>query len=534
MAKERTSVRMQEQIKILSGQGVSIRKMATALGVSRKTVRKVLGMGKPSGGGSPPPEGDGTVPVDWDHVREEIGRGCTIKQIHREVAPEIGYLAFWRAFRDRVPVSPEVTIRLHHKPGEKTQIDFCDGIGITDPRTGRVTPTQLFVGVLPFSSYTFGEFVENQKLPAFIGVQERMFSFFGGVTPYVVPDNLRSGVSQAHLYDPDVNPTYCDFANHMGFAVLPARPYKPRDKGAGESAIGVIQRGFFQEVRNRTFYSLHDLNQAFREYFNRLNREVMKDYGVSRMQRFEEEKKFLRPLPVSRFQMSEWRSAKVHPDCHIQVDKNFYSVPFRSVGQRVRVRLTEKMVEVFSEEGQPLSVHGRLQGIGKFSTFDSHYPEAKVSVARFEVHHAKEQAKRIGTHVEKLVEDLLSGDHPLRHLRRVQGILRLIKSHQVSGEALDYACSQGRVFRKTRLAYIKSCAVYFQNQGLRPRLLAPERSPESVHLRQTNAVAREVEENGSLFWPTNDDPSSPRLPGYPSQQGDEEKQEVKLGGCHDA
>ena len=495
MAKGRTSVRMQEQIKILSTQGVSIRKISKALGVSRKTVRKTLGTTDPQQEASSAKTlVCWATRIDWGSVRQEVlEKGCTIKQIHREVAPEVPYVAFWRAFRQHVPVSPEVTIRLHHKPGEKTQIDFCDGIGITDPRTGKkITSTQLFVGVLPFSSYTFGEFVENQKLPTFIGVQERMFSFFGGVTPYVVPDNLKSGVHRAHLYDPDVNPTYCDFANHTGFAVLPARPYKPRDKGAGESAIGVIQRGFFQEVRNKTFYSLADLNVAFRAYLHRLNREVMKDHGVSRVQRFEEEKKFLKPPPSSRFQMSEWRSAKVHPDCHIQLDKNFYSVPFVYVGQKVRARLTEKMVEVFNEESLPVAAHARLQGTGKFSTFDAHYPEAKVSVARFEVHHAKEQAKRIGPHVEKLIEEILSGNHPLRYLRRAQGILRLIKSHQISPEALDYACSQGLLFKKTWFAYIRACAIHFQNNGLKPRLIVPERSPETAHLRQLLFTDKEV------------------------------------------
>lgn len=494
MAKERTSVRMQEQIKVLSGQGVSIRKIAEILKISRKTVRKFLeGSVSPSGAiGVEAAEDSWMARINWEHVREEIGKGCTIKQIHREEAHDVPYLSFWRALRDKVPVSPEVTIRLRHKPGEKAQIDFCDGIKITDPRTGKVVSTQLFVGVLPFSSYTFGEFVENQKLPTFIGVQERMFSFFGGVTPYVVPDNLKSGVHRAHLYDPDVNPTYCDFANHMGFAVLPARPYKPRDKGAGETAIGVIQRSFFQEVRNRTFYSLHELNQAFRQYLDRLNQAVMKDYGVSRAMRFEEEKKLLKPLPAVRYQMSEWRSAKIHPDCHIQVDKNFYSTPFRYVGQTVRVKLTEKMVEVFDNDSQPIAAHARLGGYGKFSTFDAHYPEAKVSVARFEVHHAKEQAKRIGPNVEKLIEMLLSGEHPLRHLRRVQGILRLIRSHQVSAQALDYACAQGLLFRKTRLAYLKACAVYFERNGLKPKLVTPERPPESAHLRQMTFASQEV------------------------------------------
>jgi transposase len=475
---------MQAQIRLMSEQGYSIRAIARILKVSRKTVRKYLTV---------PIAGEITTPgwiggVDWEHVRREVyAKGATIKQIHQEVAPGVRYVSFWRAFRDQVApqVSPQdVTIRLHHKPGEKTQIDFCDGLLITDPVTGKTTSTQLFAAVLPFSSYTFGEFVLDQKLATFIGVQQRMFAFFGGVTPYVVVDNLKSGVHRADLYDPDVNPTYCDFANHMGFAVLPARPAKARDKASGESAIGVIQRGFFQEVRNRTFYSLAELNGAFRRYLDRLNHAVMKDYGISRAQRFAEEKKALKDLPAFSFELSEYRSAKVHPDCHIQVDKNFYSVPYIYVGQRVRVRVTEKIIEVFSEDSQPIAVHGRLSGIGKFSTFDAHYPEKKLSVARFEVRHAQEQAKRLGPEVEKLVDHLLSGEHPLRHLRRVQGILRLGKSYPITPQALEHACRQALTFNKTRLAYIKHCALYFVTHGHRPTLLTPLRQPDTVHLHQ--------------------------------------------------
>src|SRR5437879_6163295 len=121
----------------------------------------------------------------------------------------------------------QVTIRLHHKPAEKTQVDFCDGVFITERVSGKKTLTQFFLGVLPFSSYTFGEFVLDQKLSTFIGVQQRMFAYFGGVTPYLVVDNLKSGVYKADLYDPDLNPPYFDFAIHMGFAVLTTRPYKP-------------------------------------------------------------------------------------------------------------------------------------------------------------------------------------------------------------------------------------------------------------------------------------------------------------------
>lgn len=493
MAKERTSVRMQTQIKLMSEQGHSLRSIARVLRLSRRTVRKYL---EPAA--QPPSENGGWEDkIDWDYVRQEVyGKGTTVKQIGQEVAPQIAYVKFWRVFREQAghKASPEqVTIRLHHKPAEKTQVDFGDGVFITERDSGRKTLTQFFLGVLPFSSYTFGEFVLDQKLPTFIGVQQRMFAYFGGVTPYLVVDNLKSGVHKADLYDPDVNPTYCDFANHMGFAVLPARPYKPKDKGSGECHIGVLQRDFFQEVRNRVFYSLEELNQALRHYLERLNHQVMKDYGVSRAQRFEEEKQQLKALPPSSFELSEWRRAKVHPDCHVQVEKNFYSVPFVYVSQQVRVRLTEKLVEVFSEDSLPLSAHSRLTGIGKFSTYDSHYPEQKLSVARFEVHHAKEQAKKLGPNVEQLVNKLLSTDYPLRHLRRVQGIVRLAKRHPITVQALDHACQRALSFNKTRLSYIKDCALYFVTHGQRPTLLAPSREQGAVYLHHPLVLASNAE-----------------------------------------
>ena len=298
----------------MSEQGYSIRAIARCFELSRRRyevfrepvaeppVRRTVGMGK----------------MDWDYVRQEVyGKGTTVKQIGQEVAPEIAYVKFWRVFREQArPLKPHpnksrsgwITSRR-----KKPRSISATVLLITERETGKKTLTQFFLGVLPFSSYTFGEFVLDQKLPTFIGVQQRMFAYFGGVTPYLVVDNLKSGVHKADLYDPDVNPTYCDFANHMGFAVLPARPYKPRDKGSGESHIGVIQRGFFQEVRNRVFYSLAELNEALRHYLERLNHQVMKDYGVSRAQRFEEEKKQLKALPPSPFELSEWRGPKSIP-----------------------------------------------------------------------------------------------------------------------------------------------------------------------------------------------------------------------------
>lgn len=140
------------------------------------------------------------------------------------------------------------------------------------------------------------------------------------------------------------------------------------------------------------------------------------------------------------------------------------------------------MVEVFHEDGQSIAAHARLTGIGQFSTFDAHYPAAKLSVARFEVRHAQDQATRLGPHVEELVAALLAGEHPLRHLRRVQGILRLSRTYPITLEALDHACQQALRFKKTRLAYIKACALFFVTHGHRPQRLTPTRHPEAVHL----------------------------------------------------
>ncbi len=283
-----------------------------------------------------------------------------------------------------------------------------------------------------------------------------MWPYFGGVTPYVVIDNLKSGVKRAHRYDPDVNPTYCDYAAHAGFAVLPARPYKPKDKAVVEVTISVIQRQFYQDVRNREFYSLSELNAAFSVYLKRLNAAVMKDYGVSRKERFMSEVRLLKSGPKGPFEFSERKTAKVHPDCHIQVHRNFYSVPYQNVGQVVRVRITEKLVEIFSKDGEPTAVHARILGKGRFSTDLRHYPQEQQGVRRFELKHAQQDAEKIGPKTTELVESLISSSYPLRYLRRIQGILRLAQSNRVSPRSLEYAAAQALLFNKPRLNYKRS------------------------------------------------------------------------------
>lgn len=496
MLGDRKSHQLKAQILGLYKKGIGKKRIAQILGISKNTVKGVVRAvdagptlvvaGKtPSGLG----EADWSSSIDWEKVREELGhRYATIKCLHAEFAPSgVDYLRFWRELKRRIPtdLAERARIRFQYKPGQRVEIDYCDGIGITDRKTGTTKKTHLFVGVSSFTDYTFGEFSMTQKREEFIASQDRMHHFFGGVFPYLVVDNLKSGVSQAHIYDPDVNPVYIDYANHMGFAVLPARPRTPRDKPAVEGNIGVIQRQFFAETRNRVFYSLNELNVCFRKYLKRLNGEVMKNYGVTRAERFATEKPLLKPLPTAPFETAEYRTAKVHPDCHIQVEKNFYSVPYRFIGQCVRVRLTPRLLEIFNDDHESIAVHSKLKGIGQFATIDSHYPEQKLATARFDIVLAKREAERSGQEMKKLVESLLAGDQPLRYLRRIQGILRLKKLY--SAAALEYASHQAMLFNRVRLAYITDCAKKFELSGHRPRVVgAPERDRSSVYLQSDN------------------------------------------------
>jgi hypothetical protein len=300
----------------------------------------------------------------------------------------------------------------------------------------------------------------------------------------VTVDNQKAAVDKADWYDPDVNPTFVDFANHWGFAVIPARPYRPRDKGANESGIGVLQKQFYQEVRDQKFYSLEELNRAFRKYLDRLNCAVMKDWGISRLDRFEGERALLKSCPDTNWEQSEWRKAKVHADCHVQVAKKFYSVPYQYVGREVRVRMTSKMIEIFDQDMNGLSSHARLLGTQTHSTNPSHYPAEKVAMTQFSVQLALRAAAKVGTETEKLVTELLSGSFPLKYLRRVQGILRLYESTRVTKAALEHAAKMALQFNKLQFAYLQNTAEYFDRNGNRPNAVrdAPKRDLDQMYL----------------------------------------------------
>ena len=502
MIGERTAMSIRTEVLRLHSLGKGKKKIARALGMSPTTVRGIIKAQTQTQFENIPESTPNEIwsdKIPWKSIEEELQKPyATIKQVYQEMAPpDVSYLRFWRALQKNVNIdlSSKVRIRFHYKPGERFEMDYCDGFLIHDKKTGKTKKTHLFVCASSGSDYTYGEFAFSQKSDDFIGVQDRCFAYYGGVPEAVVIDNLKSGVKQAHRYDPEVNPVYFDYAKHMGFIVLPARPYTPRDKATIEATIGVIQRQFFAEHRNRIFYSIAELNQVFRKYLEELNLSVMKDYGVSRKQRFELEKPALKPLPVNRYELAEYKTAKVHNDCHVQVNNNFYSVPYRFIGRHVRVKINSKMVEVFEGENyESIAIHVKMKGRGEFSTIDSHYPESKIITNRLDILSLKREAERASPEFSRVVCHLLDSSHPLRFFRRIQGLLRLSKTH--SRDAMIYACTQAFTFNRFDYNFIQNLARRYEQQGGRVVGLSsvPARDLSAVFLK-----AVKTEEEGNVL-----------------------------------
>lgn len=210
-----------------------------------------------------------TERVDWEKVRSEYLAGVTLGVIHEELVENkqisVQYSGFWKQLKKRLSLS-EVTMVRVFKPGERTEIDYAEGIDILDPVTGEIRKTQFIVGVLCHSRYAFAEFTMSQKSCDFLQSHVNMFEYFGGVAKLLSPDNLKSAVTRAHRYDPVINQAYTRLAEYYDVAVVPARVRTPQDKAIVERTIQIFQRYFFMKVRNRTFTSLVELNLCLKEH----------------------------------------------------------------------------------------------------------------------------------------------------------------------------------------------------------------------------------------------------------------------------
>jgi transposase len=360
-----------------------------------------------------------------------------------------GYSRFCDLYR-RWRRKLDVVLRQEHRAGEKMFVDYAGAtIPVENPATGEVRQARIFVAVLGASSYSYAAATWSQQLPDWLDSHVRAFEFFGGAPEIVVPDNLRSGVTHACRYEPDLNRGYQDMATHYGVAVVPARPRKPRDKAKVEAGVQVVERWIVAALRKRRFHSLGELNQAIAELLERINRRAFRKRCGSRLSLYESlDRPALKPLPVERYELAEWKTARVNIDYHIEVERHYYSVPYQLVGQRVEARLTARTLEVF-QRGRRVASHRRSQEPYRQTTVHEHRPKSHQQHLEWTPSRLIDWARNVGPATAAVFEKILSAKpHPEMGYRSCLGILRLSKMHSrerveaASRRALHFdACS---------------------------------------------------------------------------------------------
>jgi transposase len=326
----------------LQAAGLKGRQIAAAIGSALSTVQECLRRAREAGltwplpdelneealhaqlyRAAPPP--NRRPEPDFPHVHAELARrGVTrllLWQEYKAEQPEGWQYSVFCERYQRWLATQELVLRQAHEPGDKFFVDYAgQTVPITDRYTGEQREAQIFVAVLGCSNYTYSEATLSQQLTDWLGAHVRALEYIGGVPRAFVPDNLRSAVKRAHRYEPELNPSYHDFAAHYDVAILPARVRKPRDKAKVEAGVLVVERWILARLRNRTFFSVGELNAAIAALLEELNHRPFKKLEGSRRSRFVElDRPALRPLPAKRYEYGEWRRAKVHPDYHIEV-----------------------------------------------------------------------------------------------------------------------------------------------------------------------------------------------------------------------
>lgn len=401
------------------------------------------------GGRNEPPA---RVPVDFAWVHRELARpSVTLQTVwveYREAAAgqkplrPYEYSRFCDLYA-RWKKTLGVVMRQVHRAGEKVFIDYSGRKPrVVDPETGEVTEVELFVAVLGASNYTFAEATRSQKLADFVGSTMRAFDYFGAVPEVVVPDQLRSAVRGPDRYEPDINPTYLEMAQHYAVTVIPARPRKPRDKAKVEGGVLIAQRWILAALRHRTFFSLAELNEAIAELLERLNTRPFQKLEGCRRSAFESiDRPAMRPLPARRYEIADWRHAKVNVDYCIAFEHRLYSVPYALVGEAVEIRATASVVEIL-HRGVRVASHPRSFGPKGTSVIaDEHRPRAHRDYGRWPPERMVAWAESVGPRVGEVATAIMRHrTHPETGYRACLGLIRL--GDRYGRERVELACAR--------------------------------------------------------------------------------------------
>lgn len=396
--------------------------------------------------GPPPIFGTTATLPDWPTLDAELRRpGVTLLLLHQEYRrqhPEgLGYSQFCQYY-SRFRAKRPLVMRQTHVAGDKLFVDYSGKKPCYfDPATGERVECEMFVAVLGASNLTYAEATATQRIADFLGSHQRLHEYLGGVARLWVPDNLKSAVTTTCRYEPTIQRDYEEMATHYGAAIVPARPYKPRDKAKVEVGVQIAQRWILACLRHLRSFSLAELNQHIARLLEALNNRPMRLYQRSRRELFEQlERPLLRPLPMHPFVMCETKDARVHIDYHVEFDGHFYSVPYALIGELLRVRATTTTVELYHKSKRVAS-HLRSVKRGCHTTCIEHMPKSHQKHRDWSPDRILAWAEKLGKHTSLLCQAILNDRrHPEQGYRSCLGLIRLERHYEAT--RIEAACER--------------------------------------------------------------------------------------------
>jgi len=397
---------------------------------------------------------------DWAEFHQQLQRKGMTKQLLWEEYTQqypnrcYSYSQFCERYR-RWLKKQKRSMRQGHKAGEKCFVDYCgQTVPVVCAETGEIREAQVFVAVLGASNYTFAEATWAQSLPDWLHSHVRAFEFYGGTTVMVIPDNLKSAVTKACRYDPDLNASYQQLAAHYQVAVLPGRPYKPQDKAKAEVGVQVVERWILARLRHHTFFSLAELNQCIRELLTQLNSKPFKQLPGNRREAFERlDRPALRALPAQPYRYVAIKTVKVNIDYHVQYNKHFYSVPHQYVGETLELHAGDKLVQCYFRQ-QLVATHPRHYTPGA-TTDPAHMPTRHRKHHQWTPGRLKQWARDIGPDtLQWVAQRLQEKAHPEQAYRVCLGLLNL--SREYPANRLNASCRLANREGLIRLKQIRS------------------------------------------------------------------------------
>src|SRR5690554_2447140 len=340
------------------------------------------------------------------------------------------------------------SVKLEHVAGKEVFIDYAGKkLHITDKETGEQIPVEVFVALLPCSQYTYVEACFSQKREDLIRCMGNSLTFFGGVPKAIVSDNLKSAVTRASKYEPDINRSFKDFARHYNCVINPTRSYSPQDKALVENAVQLAYQRIYYPIRDITFFSLGDLNKEIHRRLEDYNNRLLTRKESSRKELFQSvERGYLKPLPSSLYELKDYRRAKVQKMGYVYFspDKNYYSAPYRYIGKSTQLHYTKSTVEVFYNHDR-IASHKRNPSKGIYTTNKDHLCSTHKAYSDWSPEYFNKKASKHGEYVLACIDGMISSSvYPEIAYKRAMGIIQLHRSY--SSERLNMACKRALDF----------------------------------------------------------------------------------------